>query len=160
MLLGMLLLAGCAGSSARDTLGGWADRVRGDSEQRVAYAAVDRVKLRRDPDMDSPVMAVLALHEKVLRDRDEGGFAHVEIAGDLSGWVPASQLIERLPRARGNAPKPAAEAAQTPTGPATPVDSAEPTSEPTADVDAPSEATAPDPEAEPLEPERSIFDPY
>ena len=135
-------------------MGGWVDRVSGNSDQRVAYAAADRVKVRRDPDMDSPVLAVLALHEKVLRGRDEGGFAHVEIAGDLSGWVPASQLVERLPRARRTEP------AQAPFEPAAPVDSSEPASESAPDVEQPSETTEPDSEVEPAEPERSIFDPY
>lgn len=164
MLLGALLLAGCAaGRSVRSTLGGWVDRVSGKEthEPRVSYAAVDRVKLYRDPDLNSPVLGVLGFHEKLLRDRDEGGFAHVEAAGNLSGWVPESQLIERLPRARRPAPKaPAPEAAQTPTEPAAPIDSAEPESETPSEVDEPSETTTPDPDAEALEPERSIFDPY
>jgi hypothetical protein len=151
-LVGGLLLVGCAaGGSVQRSVGGWIDQIRGrtvaDGEARVSYAAVNRVKLLSEPDAASEVRGVLTLHEQIRRYQSEGGFAYVEAEGNLWGWVPESQLVERIPTAR---PPEAVEPAPAESVPA----------ETTPTTEAPSEDVPPAPDAEPREPEGSVFDPY
>jgi hypothetical protein len=112
---------------------------------------VDRIRVHSEPDAASAVRGVLTFHEEVRRYQSEGGFAYVEAEGDLWGWVPESQLAERIPK-RVERPE-AVEPAGGEESPA-PEDAAggETTGE------AGEEAPAPD--AEPTQPERSVFDPY
>lgn len=164
-LAGALLLAACAsGRSAHETVGGWVDRVRGETTAegpaRVSYAAGARTRIYREPDASSPVIGVLDRYEELQRYQSVSGFAFVRAQGDLSGWVSESQLVARRPQARKPAATPPSEASPgQPAEPPAPPDSAE-TEAPPPDAEAPSEAAPPDSGAEPLEPERSVFDPY
>ena len=151
-LVGLLLLVGCvAGRSVQRSAGGWIDHISGraaaEGEARVSYAAVDRVKVLSKPDVASAVRGVLTLHEKIRRYQSEGGFAYVEAEGNLWGWVPEGQVVERIPTARTPEAVEAApgESVSTETAPS---------------PEGPSEDVPPAPGAQPKEPERSIFDPY
>lgn len=130
-------------------MGGWFDRTRAkakaEGEPRVSYAAADRIRVHSDPDSASAVRGVLTLHEKLRRYQSEDGFAYVEAEGGIWGWVPESQLVERIPRRVEPAP---AEAAPEPEG------SAE------TEGEGAEEGESPAPESEPTQPERSVFDPY
>lgn len=169
-LVGALLLAGCAtGRSAQQSVGGWFDRVlegtAAQGEPRLSYAAVARVKVYSEPDASSSVQGVLNLHEEILRYQSESGFAWVEADGSLAGWVRESQLLLQRPQARRPAAvepeqPTAAEPAQPAEATPAPEDSAETGTSPPPSTDAPTEPVPPEPDAEPLEPERSVFDPY
>lgn len=155
-LVGALLLCGCTTArSAQTSVGGWFDRSRAElkaeGEPRVSYAAVDRIRVHSEPDAASPVRGVLTLHEKVRRYQSEGGFAYVEAEGGIWGWVSESQLVARIPK-RVSRPE-TAEPAEGEAVPA-PEDAAE------GEATGEAEEEAPAPEAEPTEPERSVFDPY
>lgn len=120
----------------------------------MSYAAVDRIRVHSEPDAASAVRGVLTLHEKVRRYQSEGGFAYVEAEGDIWGWVPESQLAERIPK-RAERPE-AVEPAEV-----QPADGEEaPESEDAAAGETTGGEQAPSPDAEPTQPERSVFDPY
>jgi hypothetical protein len=147
-----LWLAACAGMGSGPLLQRPGGAAQGPA--RVAYAAQTRAKVYSEPSFTANVVGVLTWHEKLERFQSDGGFAYVKAEGNLAGWVPETQLVEKLP-----ARKPAAQAP-------TPSPSATPKSEaPPEEAVAPPEETPPpeeptETEAEPPEPERSVFDPY
>ena len=99
------------------------------------------------------MVAVLDRYEQVDRYQSVNGFAFVEAKGNVAGWIPESQLLERRPVARKPTEQP-----ETP-GDVTedsPPEEASPAPDTAGTVD---EAPAP-PATEPTEPERSVFDPY
>ena len=150
-LAAALLLAACAGGSV-PFLAGAGGAAQGPA--RAAYAAEARAKVYSEPSFTANVVGVLTQHEKLQRFQSDGGFAYVQAEGNLVGWVPEAQLVEKLP-----ARKPAAPAA-TPSPTPTPKSEAPPE-----EAVAPPEETPPpeeptETEAEPPEPERSVFDPY
>ena len=151
LVVGLLLVGCAAGGSAQRSVGGWIDQISGrtaaEGEARVSYAAVNRVKLLSEPDAASAVRGVLTLHEKIRRYQSEGGFAYVEAEGNLWGWVPESQLVERIPTAR------TPEAVEPATEESVPTET-------TPTTEAPSGEVPPAPDAEPQKPEGSVFDPY
>jgi hypothetical protein len=142
-----LWLAACSGLSGPLGAAGGGG---GEGPVRVAYASEARTKVYGEPSFTAPVVGVLTRHEKLDRYQSEGGFAYVKAEGNLVGWVPETQLVEKLPARRPAAQAPA------PTPP--------PTSETPEEAAAPPEETPPPEEpAEseaPPEPERSVFDPY
>ena len=157
-LVGSLVLAGCATTrSVQSRVGGWIDRTRAsaaaEGEARASYAAVDRLRVHSEPDAASAVTGVLTIHEKVRRYQSEGGFAYVEAEGGLWGWVPESRLVERLPK-RASRP----EAAEPPPAEGEPVPAPEESA--AGETAGQAEEEAPTPDAEPAQPERSVFDPY
>jgi hypothetical protein len=146
--LAALLLAACAGSDMDRLLG---KTPAPEGAARTAYAAVDRAKVFSHPDASASVLGVLKLRERLARYQSENGFAWVEAEGNLSGWVRESELAEAPPRARKAAPP---EPARAP-APAPPEEPAAEPAEPAGTE--PEEEETP---GEPLEPERSVFDPY
>ena len=88
-----------------------------------------------EPDASSPVQGVLTLHEQVTRYQGQAGFAYVEAAGNIRGWVREDQLVTSRPQKAKPAP--------------------EETTAPAAEPE-----PAPLPDEEPAEPEGSVFDPY
>jgi hypothetical protein len=160
-LVGALLWIGCATvRSAQTGVGGWVDRTRGqvtaEGEPRVAYAAVDRLRIHREPAVGSEVTGVLVLHEKISRYQSESGFAYVSAEGGRWGWVAESQLVERIPkrvsRPEAVEPMPEEQPAGSGAAPGPEVPAAEPGEQPEQAVPAPDEKTP--------EPEPSVFDPY
>ena len=157
-----LLLYGCAQGDLDRLLG---KGPVAEGAPRPAYAAVDRAKVHSHPETGSAVLGLLALHEKITRYQSEGGFAYVEAAHNLTGWVRESELATARARARKPAePAPTPAPATPPAEPATSAGQpseaqpAPPPEEPGAEEPDPDENEAPPgPDAEP---ERSVFDPY
>lgn len=142
-----LLLAGCAQGGLGGLLGA-APAAQG--QPQVSYAAVARAKVYSAPDATSPVQGLLTLHEKITRYQSEAGFAYVEAAGNLSGWVREGELVAARPRAATPTPTPAQ-----PEQPADDAQAAQPPPEVPPGEEEPQEPPAPE-----GEPERSVFDPY
>ena len=172
-----LTLAGCAAVQQR--VGGWFGAATPTPTPqatpaaavapRVYYAGTEKLTVYSGPAASSKVVGQLALHEKVTRTRLEHGYAYVESATGLKGWVKNAALIWRLPAApasAGEAPAaprqeepaaPAPEAPQEPQG----VEPAAPTVEPPpTPTRTGSPAAAPIPAATPRGAAPSIFDAY
>jgi hypothetical protein len=145
LCLALALLAGCAETSSKL---GWVDETlygsRAAGPAQAAYAGVDRIKVYGEPDTRSPVQGVLTLHEQVTRYQRQSGFAYVEAAGNIRGWVREEQLVASRPQKAKPAPE---------TPPAPPMPTAEPEAEPEPEP-------APPPDEKPEDPEGSVFDPY
>src|SRR5262245_29699830 len=75
---------------------------------RIYYADIDGLKVYREPSVSSLVVGQFSLHQKVTRTKVQNGYAYVEGADGVSGWVNNAQLIARLPVAPGAATAPAA----------------------------------------------------
>jgi hypothetical protein len=147
LCVALALLAGCAGTESASR---WVDETlygAAKGPPQVAYVAADRVKVYRAPDPSSPVQGVLDLREELTRYQSDAGFAYVEAAGNLSGWVREDQLAAKRPAASRPAKAKAEPAQPAETTPETPAEP--PVVEP-----------EPAPEPEPVEPESSVFDPY
>jgi len=149
-----LTLAGCSG--VQKTVGGWFDDVAGGGTPQtgsVYFAASDGLVMHSEASGSSPVVARLALHEKVVRTRLDRGWAYVTADGSgTSGWVDNAQLIWRLPAATqpgtATAAQPAAPSAP-PATDTTPAPDAAPVPAAAAPVSADAPAAAPPPDVAP-----------
>lgn len=132
-----LTLAGCAGM--QKTVDGWLGKPDAASTQdagSVYFAASDGLVMHADASGSSAVVGRLALHEKVVRTRQQSGWAYVTSdRTGTAGWVDNAQLIWRLPAASASGAPTAAPPAST----APPAD----------DAAAGAPATAPEPVAAP-----------
>jgi hypothetical protein len=138
-----LTLAGCAG--VQKTVDGWLGKSDAGSMQEtgsVYFAASDGLVMHADASGSSAVVGRLGLHEKVVRTRQQSGWAYVTSdRTGTAGWVDNAQLIWRLPAAASSAaPAAAPPAATTPAGDAAASDAPSAAPEPVA---------APEPAASP-----------
>ncbi len=78
-------------------------------EPEPFYVGKSGLKLFPEPRFSRTSIAELPLHEKVLRDKLEKGFAHVTvIKTGQSGWVNNAHLVWRIPADKAAPVKPAA----------------------------------------------------
>lgn len=102
-------LARCAGLASLLAVGGCSGLSMGRPDTDAAkpvpsatpavyFSAVGGLAVYGQPRASAPVQGHLSLHEKVYRDRVEGGYAHVRAEGDrVVGWVDNAKLIWRRP---------------------------------------------------------------
>lgn len=160
MLLLGALLSGCATKrSVQELLPDWlggeeAPAPTAGQRSQTRYSAAAGARLHRAPDASSEVVGALALHESVLRDRVQNGFAHVTSkTSGRSGWVSERLLLTALPRATRS---PTAAPSGSGSPPPAAADDSAPLAPPDAGEQSPSPAAPPDSGA----PEKSVFDPY
>jgi hypothetical protein len=167
-------LAGCA--SVKQSVQGWMGEAPATTpaEGTVYFSAVEGLPMHAEASGAAPIVGRLALHEKVVRQRYDSGWAYVVSDGGSSGWVDNAQLIWRLPASSDGAtagpgdirPTAAPAALATPLVQATaatptPVQTASPGPPPTP---APTRAPVPSPTAvaspTPRQAMPELFDPY
>jgi hypothetical protein len=155
--------SGCAGVSP--TLDRWLGREPATAAG-VFYSAVDGLTVYAGPARSSGVVGRLALHERVVRSKLEGGYAYVRAGqSGLEGWVDNSKLLWRLPTAgappAAAAEEPAATGGEGEAGPAEgeAAEAAPAASEPPAPATPPAGEPA-EPPAGPAKPKPSVFDPF
>lgn len=69
-----------------------------DSKPTPYYTGANGLKLYAEPNSASKVLARLGLYQKVLRYKQEKGYAYVTVVGSgIEGWIDNGKLIWQLP---------------------------------------------------------------
>ena len=175
MVLVAALVAGCSSTKSMPDWFG-SDSKSSAKGEEVFFAGVARLPVLAEPKGSAAVRGHLALHQKVIRTKIQGGYARVRAAkGGLEGWVLNSRLLWKLPAtgaARGTPVPAGGEVAEPASGEAavpadedavsvSPEEVAAPVEEaPAAEVPAPVEAPPAPPKPAKKSGGGSVFDPY